>query len=36
MENLFMSEKSTGAKDRSWVSIQWGTESDHKGKEREN
>lgn len=33
--NLFMSEKSTSAKERAWTSIQLGTESDHKGKERE-
>lgn len=33
MENLFMSEESMGAKEKSWASIQLGTESDHKGRE---
>lgn len=32
MRNLFMSEESTGAKERSWASIQLVTESDHKQK----
>lgn len=36
MGNLFMSEESMGAKERSWASVQLGAESDHKGKEREN
>lgn len=36
MGNLFMSVESMGAKARSWASIQLGTESDHKGKKREN
>lgn len=36
MGNLFMSEESMGAKERSWSSTQLGTESDHKGIEREN
>lgn len=33
--NLFMSEESMSAKERAWTSVQLGTESDHKGKERE-
>lgn len=30
-----MSEESMSAKWRAWTSVQLGTESDHKGKERE-
>lgn len=34
LNGKFMSEESMGAKERSWASIQLGTESDHKENEK--